>query len=71
MNVEYVRINSVTHANKAREILKRSKIKTRMRKSVIGGDGCTYFLEIDINDYDKVVKILTEYEIHFEECDGI
>lgn len=69
MNIGCVRINSVTYANKVKEILKRNRIKSRMRKSVFDGDGCAYFLETDRNDYDNAIKILTDNEIRFEECD--
>lgn len=69
VEVECVRIGSVTYANKAKEILKAGGIRSRMKKVSNEFDGCAYLLEMDNKLFDKAISILRENEINFTRCD--
>ena len=70
MEVECVRISSVTYANKAKDILKNGGISSRMKKVSNENDGCAYLLEMDKKLFGKTVSLLVENEIRFTRCDN-
>lgn len=69
MEVECVRISSVTYANKAKEILKNGGVRSKMKKISDENEGCAYLLEMDKKLFDKASLLLTENEIKFKRCD--
>ena len=64
-----VRIGSVTVANKAKDLLKRADIRSRMKKTINEADGCAYLLQFDKKHFDKAALLLKENEISFERCE--
>ena len=69
MEIECVKIGSVTYANKAKDILKSAGIRSKMKKIINEKDGCAYLLEMDKRYFEKTVSILKENEIGFERCE--
>ena len=69
MEIECVKIGSVTYANKAKDILKKAGVRSKMKKIINEKDGCTYLLEIDKKYFDKALLMLKENEINFERCE--
>lgn len=69
MEIECIRISSVTYANKAKEILKSGGVRSKMKKVSNEIEGCAYLLEMDKKIFDKAVFLLIENEIKFTGCD--
>lgn len=69
MEIECIKISSVTYASKAKEILKGRGIRSKTKKSISADDGCAYFLEFDKKHYEQAVLVLTQAGLRFERCD--
>ena len=69
MEIECVKISSVTYANKAKDILKSVGIRSKVKKTINEKDGCAYLLEMEKKHFDKAVLILKENEIGFGRCE--
>ena len=67
MNKTIVTVQSVTYAMKARKLLLRYKIQSKLIKteSQDSGTGCKHGLEISNKDYFEAVKILGENGVKF------
>ena len=67
-----LRLGSVTYAAKAREVLRISGIRSRLRKISSEHDGCSYLLDIENAGVEKAAEILRGNEIKFtltDRCD--
>jgi len=69
MEIECVRMGSVTYANKAVDILKNAGVRTKMKKIINEEDGCAYILEMDKTFFDKAITLLKDNKIKFERCE--
>ncbi len=69
MEVECLRISSVTYANKAKETLKDNGIRSKMKKISNEQVGCAYLLEFDRRFFERATELLKEKEINFTGCD--
>lgn len=69
MDIECVRIGSVTYANKAKEILNNNGIRSKLKKISSEQEGCAYLLEMDKKFFERTVLLLREKEINFTRCD--
>ncbi len=66
MKQSIITVGTVTHALKCRKLLSIKGIQAKLIKldsSKI--DGCSYGLEISVNDYYSAVVILRENDINF------
>lgn len=69
MELECVKISSITYANKAKDVLKNAGIRSKMKKVSSEKDGCAYLLELDKRFFEKANEILTKNEIKFTRCE--
>lgn len=69
MELECVKISSITYANMAKEALKDAGIRSKLKKVSGEKDGCAYLLEFDKRMLEKANEILTKNEIKFMRCE--
>lgn len=67
MNNTIIRIGTVTYAIKAKKILSRNGISSKLVKlgDIHSGGGCTYGLEFDNNNFYSAVIELRKAEIQY------
>lgn len=63
-------VNSVTYAIKARKLLARDRIQSKLVKVDSSSSGCTYGIEFDAENFYAVVKILRENRIEYSFYSG-
>lgn len=56
--MEFIKIGTLTSAQRAGAILAVSGIGSRRRR-IAGNNGCSYGVEVDRKDYHRAVNILT------------
>ena len=72
MSDRCLRLSSVTYATKAKEILRASGIRSRLRKTSGERDGCSYLLDVENVGVERAAEILKGSEIKFtltDRCD--